>query len=161
MQYGVLYIPAPPGKLLHHCNSVDVMWRGKQMIYVYCSKLRGHKDETEHYDAGRKYAWEAPIMYWDEFDRTRSTKAGAVKVAKKVRLCKICTKPIKTDGSPDSCVCKPTGRQGKQGTMFKEDRERIERELQAVDLAEDIALTEAAWHEVEIQAEREAIMEHM
>lgn len=162
VSYPRVYIPAPPGKYLHHCNAIQEMWRGKQMIYAYCTKPANHweSDDGEHFDEKRKHSW-AETIFWDEFERGRSTRAGAVKAAKKVRLCKHCSRPIKTDGSPDACVCKPTGQTKKQGTMFKEDRERAERDFQAIDLAEDIALTEAHWHALEIQAEQEAIKEFM
>jgi len=62
-----LWIPPAPGKSSKHCNSVANAGTGKRLIYAYCTKPRGHEDETEHYDGVRNFRWSAPLLFWSDF----------------------------------------------------------------------------------------------
>ena len=154
------WIPAPPAKSSRFCNAVDDVGTEKQARYAYCTKPAHHweKDDAIHFDDKRKHSWTETI-FWDEFERGRTARAGAVKAAKKVNLCKKCGKQVRTDGGPDSCVCKATGRGAKQAKMFMADRERIEKEIMAADLDEDVAEFWVRYDANELRIEREAIQE--
>lgn len=121
--------------------TLDIAHMGQESLYGLSETL----PESPHHDRTRNYSWHGPVIRWDDFDRTRPTKAGAVGTRRKVRLCKACNKQIREQGGPDACVCAEIGANKRQTVMFLDEREIATRAAEARQIDDDFDWLEEQW----------------
>lgn len=112
---------------------------------VYDAKGLWDEQACPHFDPKHNHHWTGPLLQAFDVETKRRTKAGAVKVKKAVRLCKKCSKQVRTDGASDACVCKETGADKRQAILFADERELLAREKTMDEMQSDIDSLMAQW----------------
>lgn len=132
------------------CLAMDKVFVGRRELWARCrlpkhherigGPLRDPDNISFHHDP------KFPHHDWEETFYEFEYERGKAKVAtkKKVRACKSCGKPIRSD---DACVCREIGETKSQAIMFAEERVETHRESMARDKDEDWEWLEQQWAE--------------
>lgn len=127
------------------CAAVDRAMIGQRVYWMRCTLPYDH-DGFAHYDAKRNYHWNGPWITWDDFEHSRTTKAGAVPKARKVKKCPKCGLAFVAVGTSEFCICRDAKLTGRQGNMFAVERsEKFRAESHEMLLDDDIAWLMAQW----------------
>lgn len=114
------------------CLALDKAMIGLRELWMTCRLERGH--EGHHNDPKRASHFWKETFYAFEFEYGRPVR---IAMKRKVRICKKCGKQVRTDGGPDSCVCKEIGANKRQSILFAEEREKACREAASMDIGRD------------------------